>query len=176
MSDTRPAGPPRFGWWFLLVVTMIYGAVAILDSDVALRGLQHTLEAVWKMLPALVLVFVVIWAFHFVSGLQKRLSWLSGSEGGAIPWVVAVSTGVLAHGPIYPWYPLLRELRGQGVRTGLIAAFLYARAIKLPWLPLMAHYFGLGYTVALTAYIVLFAFITGRVVESLTARRPARDA
>lgn len=55
--------------------------------------------------------------------------------------------GVLSAGPAYAWYTLLAGLRGQDMRRALVAAFLYARAVKLPLLPIMAHYFGMAYTV-----------------------------
>jgi hypothetical protein len=47
------------------------------------------------------------------------------------------------------------------MRTRPLATLLYARAIKLPLLPLMAHYFGLRYTLILSAWIPGFAFLNG---------------
>jgi uncharacterized membrane protein YraQ (UPF0718 family) len=80
---------------------------------------------------------------------------------------VAIGGGILSHGPVYAWYPLLQGLARHGMRPALIAAFLYARSIKLPWLPLMAHYFGLGYMLALSGWIVLFSVVNGWLVERL---------
>jgi len=71
-------------------------------------------------------------------------------------------------GPVYAWYPMLRELRQKGMRNGLIAAFLYSRAVKLPLLPLMIHYFGVAYAVVLSLYLIAFSILSGIVIERLT--------
>ncbi|MEA3410818.1 MAG: permease [Pseudomonadota bacterium] len=139
----------------------------MVDGATALRGLQYSLKAGAKMLPALLLVFLVIWAFHLARDAKGRLVKLAGRGSGTKGWMIAVTTGILSHGPVYPWYALLRELRQQGVRPALIAAFLYARSIKLPWLPLMAYYFGLAYMVTLTVYIAVFSVLNGWLVEKL---------
>lgn len=64
-------------------------------------------------------------------------------------------------------YPLLQNLQQNGMRPALIAAFLYARSIKLPWLPLMAYYFGVTYMLTLTFYIAVFSIANGWLVEKL---------
>ncbi len=53
----------------------------------------------------------------------------------------------------------------------LIVAFFYASAIKLPWLPMMISYFGLGFTVALTFFILLGALIQGMLADRLLTMR-----
>ena len=82
-------------------------------------------------------------------------------------WVVAVIGGVLSVGPVYPWYALLKELRTKGMRTALIAVFLYNRGIKLPLLPLMIHYFGMAFTLILAAYLTLFSLLSGVIMEKI---------
>ena len=49
--------------------------------------------------------------------------------------------------------------------SALIATFLYSRALKLPLLPLMVHYFGMAYTAVLSLCIVLFSVLCGLLVE-----------
>jgi hypothetical protein len=45
---------------------------------------------------------------------------------------------------------LLHEVHEKGMQSSLVAVFLYSRAVKLPLLPLMLHYFGTGYLPSLT--------------------------
>ncbi len=59
------------------------------------------------------------------------------------------------------------------MRPALLATFLYARSIKLPWLPLMIHYFGLSYTVVFSFYIMLFSPLNGYLTEFLLADKSA---
>ena len=53
------------------------------------------------------------------------------------------------------------------MRTGLMSVFLYNRAIKLPLLPLLIHYFGLIYTLILFGYLILFSWPAGLLLELL---------
>ena len=61
-------------------------------------------------------------------------------------------------GPIYAWYPLLKDLRKKGAANTFFAIFLGNRAVKPFLLPIMISYFGWIYVVILT-----FLTITGSV-------------
>jgi hypothetical protein len=65
---------------------------------------------------------------------------------------------------------MLAELRAKGTRTALVAVVLYARAIKLPLLPLLGHYFGLPYMLVLSLLLAVFAVVNGWLMERLTPR------
>ncbi len=70
---------------------------------------------------------------------------------------------------MYAWYAVLHDLREKGMRTSLISVVLYNRAVKLPLLPLLVHYFGLAYTVVLAAYLIGFSIIGGLIMEKESA-------
>ena len=82
--------------------------------------------------------------------------------------------GMLSVGPVYPWYALLGDLQEKGMRNALIAVFLYSRAIKLPLLPLMIHYFGMAYTLVLVFCLALFAILNGVAMERLYRKGDSR--
>lgn len=157
----------RGAWGLLLGAIGLYGLVFFIDPDYAAGSFGHFVDMVKSILPILVLVFFLLWGFELIGGIKERLGQLSGRGSGLKGWLLAIGGGILSHGPIYPWYPLLQHLREQGTRPALLAAFLYARSIKLPWLPLMVHYFGLSYTVLLTVAIALFSIPHGWLVEWL---------
>ncbi len=92
-------------------------------------------------------------------------------------WAIAIGTGILSHGPIYVWFPFLRDLRDQGMRSGLIAAFLYNRGIKIPLLPIMVYYFGLAFVGILVVYMVVASVVLGKLIEVLegSGRHPGPD-
>ena len=96
---------------------------------------------------------------------EKAISKYLGEESGTKGWLLALVGGILSHGPGYVWYPLLQNLREQGAKDGLIIAFVYVRAIKLPWLPLMVTYFGLSFTLVYTFYVVLGAYVQGMIAD-----------
>ena len=75
--------------------------------------------------------------------------------------------GIFATGPVYAWYAVLHDLRDKGMRSSLVSVMLYARAVKLPLLPLLVYYFGLAYTVVLVVYLLLFAILSGLIMERM---------
>jgi len=102
---------------------------------------------------------------YFVN--PKTVSKYVGKGSGIRGWVLALLTGILSHGPIYAWYPLLRDLRDQGMKTGLVVVFLYARAIKILLLPLMVYYFGTAFVAILTGYMIIAALVQGCIFQSI---------
>ena len=63
------------------------------------------------------------------------------------------------------WYPLLADLKSKGLNSGLIACFLYNRAIKIPFLPLMIFYFSLKYVLILTVVMVFMSVIQALIIN-----------
>jgi len=154
------------GWLFLLLVVVAYGVVALFDVDTAGRAIGHFEKVTGQVLPVLAMVFILL----LVIDLLLKPKWIKrqlGSEAGVKGWMIAAVSGVLAAGPIYPWYALLHELREKGMYAPLAAVFLYSRAIKLPLLPFMIHYFGLAYTITLCVYLLLFSFVSGLLMRQL---------
>jgi len=58
------------------------------------------------------------------------------------------------------------------MRTGLIAAFLYNRAVKIPLIPLMIFYFGIPFVVILTIYTIVASVVEGKVLEGINHLSP----
>jgi len=61
------------------------------------------------------------------------------------------------------------------MRTSLISVVLYNRAIKLPLLPLLVHYFGLAYTVVLAFYLIGFSIIGGIILQKVLGESASPD-
>ncbi len=101
----------------------------------------------------------------------KNFFHLLANQSGIKGWTIAVIGGILSHGSSYIWYQMVANLREHKVRDSLIITFLYTRAIKLPWLPLMMSYFGFTFTVLLTFYIISGAIVQGLLVEKLSLGR-----
>jgi len=161
------------GWLFLAGVILAHGATALVEPDLARRALASFVAMLREVAPVLVLVFVLMFlAERFLTPARTR-AWL-GRGSGLRGWLLAVVAGVISTGPVYSWYALLAELRDKGMRTALVAVLLYARAIKLPLLPLLAHYFGLRYMLVLSLLIAGFSIVNGLVMERLL-RQPEAE-
>jgi len=86
-------------------------------------------------------------------------------EKGLKKWFFVIVGGILSSGPIYMWYPLLADLRSKGLSYGLIACFLYNRAIKIPLIPLAIIYFSWQYILILTFVMVAVSVIQGIIIN-----------
>ncbi len=157
------------GWLFLLLVLAAYGVTGAIDAEIVVQALSFFGKAMRKVLPALVIVFL----FLLMADLLFEPKWIKrnlGGEAGIKGWLIAAVGGVLAAGPVYAWYALLRELRENGMRASLAAVFLYSRAVKLPLLPLMIHYFGAAYTLVLCLYLLGFSIVSGVLMVNFEDR------
>ena len=149
---------------FLGIVIFLYIAIFIVNPE----GIWRSIEASGNLLIQIVPIFILI---IFFMGLMnffinpKTISKYVGKGSGIKGWALAISTGILSHGPIYMWYPLLKDLRDQGMRNGLVAAFLYNRAIKIPLLPLMVYYFGIIFVILLMIYMIIASIVEGKIIE-----------
>jgi uncharacterized membrane protein YraQ (UPF0718 family) len=150
--------------WFLFAVVLLYAAAALIDQDIAADSIVYFIHLLVQIVPVIALVFLLMFTVNSLLEPKQVVRHL-GHGSGLRGWFLAVVAGILCTGPIYVWYPLLSDLRKQGMRTGLVAAFLYVRGVKLPLLPLMVFYFGIVFTLLITAFIILFAVITGFLTE-----------
>ncbi|QYZ79461.1 hypothetical protein E2N92_08490 [Methanofollis formosanus] len=149
---------------FLAVVLLVYAVVFILDPDLAARSLARFAALLRQVIPALVLVFLLLFAVDLFL-TPKRVAGALGREAGARGWLIATVVGVVSTGPVYLWFPLLADLRKNGMRPALAAAFLYCRSVKLPLVPLMVYYFGWLYTAVLTVFMLGFSVVVGLATE-----------
>ena len=152
------------GKYFFLAVTFCYGVLFFVNNETALSALIKSSVVLLKILPiiAVVILFTALLNYY----LQPRqVARHLGRESGARAWLWALAAGVISHGPMYAWYPLLEDLRSHGMRDGLIVVFFYSRAIKIPLLPMMIDYFGWSFTLVLSFYILAGALIQGWLLE-----------
>ncbi len=157
------------GWVFLLLVLAVYGVTGAVNPETVSQAFSFFAKVMQNVLPALVIVFFLL----LTADLLLKPKWIKrnlGREAGVRGWLIAALGGVMATGPIYAWYALLQELREKGMRASLAAVFLYSRALKLPLLPLMVHYFGIAYTLVLCFYLLGFSIINGILMMKLDDR------
>jgi len=146
------------------IVLVLYGVLFFFNTDKTLAALKESLEVLKMIIPILVAVLTLTALLNtFID--EKSISKHLGKQSGVKGWLLALLGGILSHGPGYVWYPMLQNLRERGAKDGLIGAFIYVRAVKIPWIPLMIAYFGWTFTVVYTFYVVLGAWVQGVVLE-----------
>jgi len=151
---------------FLISITVLYVLLYLVLPEKTTKALNASGSVFLSIVPVLLLViFLMGFLNHFLrpKWVRKHLGEGSGAKG----WSLAIATGILSHGPIYIWFPVLKDMREHGMGNGLIAAFIYNRAIKLPLLPVMIYYFGLLFVSVLMVLMVAASIVQGLVVERL---------
>jgi len=152
-------------WYFLFVVIVSYIFLFIYDSELFYLCLVFFSNILIKILPIFVLVFVLMTLANYFITPKFILKHIR--ERGIKKWIFVIIGGILSTGPIYMWYPLLADLHSKGLGYGLIACFLYNRAIKIPLLPVMILYFSIQYIIILTFVMVFISVIQGIIINKL---------
>jgi len=153
-----------YGFVFLFLVIIIYFSLFFLDSNNIIISLQSSWIIFFNILPILIFVIFLMGISNYFLKPNKVSKYL-GKESGLKGWLLSALFGIISHGPIYVWYPLLEDLKKNGMRTGLIAVFLYNRAIKIPLLPIMVFYFGIIFVITLCIYMIIASIIQGKIIE-----------
>ena len=155
--------------YFLGVVILLYLILFFIDSKGGYQSLKISLDLAIKLIPTLLIVILLMSIMNYFLTSQRILNYL-GKDSGLRRWVLPATAGIISHGSIFLWYPLLKELKDKGISFGLIAVFLYNRAIKIPFLPLIVYYFGFKFVMVLTFWMIITSFIIGKLIELMEVR------
>lgn len=154
-------------WLFPLTVLAVNLLVWFQSPEKALSAFRASLTLALHILPSLGLVFVLMTVLNlFIKPLRLTGMARKGPSPGRM--FFAAGAGILSTGPIFAWYPMLKELREKGAAQSLLAVFLVNRAVKPFLLPIMVAMFGWPYVFALLILTVAGSFALGWIV-ALTA-------
>ncbi|MBU0894430.1 MAG: hypothetical protein KKF48_05215 [Nanoarchaeota archaeon] len=152
-------------WYFLVLIVFVYFLFSLFNKEVYLGSLNFFNNLILKIIPIFLLVFVLMSISNYFITPYFVIKYLK--EKGIRKWFFVIIGGILSSGPIYMWYPLLADLRNKGLNYGLIACFLYNRAIKIPLIPLAIVYFSWQYIVILLVVMVFASVIQGVLLNKL---------
>jgi len=155
---------------FPIGILVIYVILFLAAPDKAGQAIKSSGNVFLNMLIPLCLVFFIMLLINLFlkpAAVAKFLGRGSGIKG----IVLSAVAGIISTGPIYAWYPLLKDLRDKGAGESSIAIFLYNRAVKPFLLPIMIGYFGWLYVVVLTILMVLASVAVGFSVSSFSSSK-----
>jgi len=156
----------RGGYYFLGVVLAVYLVIFLFKPDEIPQSLMKSGLLCIRLLPAFGVVILFMGIVNYLVTPQA-VSRYVGRGSGLKGWLLALATGILSHGPIYIWFPFLKELCDKGMTSGRAAVFLYSRAVKIPLLPVMVYYFGLMFTIVLQCWLIVASLVQGTLIEKL---------
>ena len=154
------------GLKLLYIVIAIYFILFFIDHDNIINAIMKASYILYTLLPIFAFIIILTALINYFLKPKHILKHF-GKDSGKMGIFYSIVGGILSHGPMYAWYGMLNDMRKHGLKDGLIAVFLYSRAIKLPLLPLMIAIFGLTYTIVLNIYIIIFAIIQGMLIDKL---------
>jgi len=155
---------------FLIIVLVLYIILLLSDTTHALSGLQKAASILLSLLPLFLLIITLTALINYFLK-PKQIIKHFGKDSGAKGVFYALIGGIISHGPMYAWYGMLQDMRSHGLKEGLIAVFMYARAVKLPLLPFMVDLFGLLFTIVMTFYILIAAVLQGKVIDTVEKKQ-----
>lgn len=152
--------------FFLIIVLFLYFILIFINFDLVQKSLFQFIQLTKEIIPVFISIFILMFLLNIYLDKNKIMK-LLGHSSGIKGWIISVIGGILSMGPVYIWYPILSDLKEKGMKNSFIAVFLYNRAIKLPVLPIMVHYFGLTFTIILTSYMIIFSIINGILINKI---------
>lgn len=150
-------------WYMLLGILSLYALLYLFKPEPIREAFSYTLQLILSILPVLLLVLIFMFLFNLIN--ENKLRDLIMKSPNFLKYILMALLGTFSHGPIYAWYPLMKTLHHKGISYGHVASFLYARSIKLNFIPLAAVYFGLEYIVVLSIMIFIFSYIQGLLID-----------
>ena len=157
---------PFKGIKFLIIVLVLYIILLLSDTTSTLSALQKAGSILLSLLPLFLLIITLTALINYFLK-PKQIIKHFGKDSGAKGIFYALIGGIISHGPMYAWYGMLQDMRSHGLKDGLIATFMYARAVKLPLLPFMVDLFGMLFTIVMTLYILIAAVLQGKVIDTI---------
>jgi len=151
-------------WHILVILIVVYILLFIFYPEKGDEAFAKSLKLLERILPLLILVLALMLIFHHFLPIKVIVDYMSKSSG-IKKWIIAILAGLISVGSIYTWYPILRRLMEEGTSPGLISTFLYARAVKLQYIPLLVVYFGVEYTIIVTAALIVASVVIGIIMN-----------
>lgn len=164
MEKIKKTRKNNLSWWFFTFVVISFFSLIFIKKSLFYESLNFFINILKSVIIILLVVFILMIITNYFFS-PKKISKYLGKNSGIKGWLIAIVAGIISHGPIYIWYPLLYELREKGMRNSLMATFMYNRAIKIPLIPFMIIYFSWAYMLILLLVMIIFSIITGMIIE-----------
>ncbi|MCK5812468.1 MAG: hypothetical protein KAG94_06180 [Clostridiales bacterium] len=149
---------------FLGVMVLTYIGLYFIDSIKTVAALNYVIGIVLEILPILLIVYVIMVLFSLLD--EKKLKQTIEKAPKLLKYILMSILGTISHGPIYAWYPFLKDLNEKGLSKGPIGTFLYSRGIKLTLIPMLVSFFDVKFVVILTITTLIFSVFEGFLIDA----------
>jgi len=146
-------------WYFFIIVVVAYIFLLFIKQSLFFLSLNYFLDIFVKIIPVFAIIFILMAISNYFVTPEFIRKYFG--KRGMTKWFFVIIGGILSSGPIYMWYPFLADLKNKGLSYGLVACFLYNRAIKIPLWSIAIFYFGVEYIVVLAIVMIFMSIIQG---------------
>ena len=146
---------------------MVYGFLFAVIPEKAIEAFKNSGKIFHNIMIPFGFVFILLLVFNLFLK-PAHIVKIFGKKSGVKGLILSSTAGIISMGPVYAWYPLLKELREKGATHSLIAIFINSRAIKPFLLPVMISYFGVGYVLVLTLVTMTGTIAAGYITGTIT--------
>ncbi len=151
-------------WLFPLGVASLYGLGIMFAPESTYLALHKSgiifRQLVWPIFLTIVMM-VILNRFLSPAVVTRFL----GQSAGIKSIFLSSLAGILSMGPVYAWYPLLKNLKNKGASQFHIANFIGNRSIKPVLLPVLVMSWGQYFTVLFVLTNLIGALLVAYVVS-----------
>ena len=145
---------------FLGFVILLYLLLYFINAHKTIESLKYFIINTIKILPVFILVIFLTAVFNYYFPKERISQMLQGKPRWQT-YIFSLLAGIISMGPVFAWYPLLKNLRDKHLENGALVTFFYAKSIKLTLLPIMIGFFGQLFSIIFMIYIALAALLQG---------------
>ncbi|MBW2564084.1 MAG: permease [Deltaproteobacteria bacterium] len=152
---------------FPVLILLIYVVLFAVMPEKAIAAFKSSGKIFLNIIIPLGFVFILLVVLNLFLN-PAHIVKLFGKKSGIKGIMLSSTAGIISMGPVYAWYPLLKELREKGAANSLTAIFINSRAVKPFLLPVMISYFGLRYVIVLTVVTMAGTIVAGYITGVLS--------
>jgi uncharacterized membrane protein YraQ (UPF0718 family) len=149
----------------LSIVILIYLTLYFISPIKTTEAITYSFGIIKEIIPILFFVFIITTLFNLID--EKKLKQKIQTTKNKNKYFLMSLLGVISHGPVYAWYPFLKNVKEKGMSNGSLSVFIYTRGIKIALIPIMIGYFGAKFTILFTILIFIFSFIQGVLIDKI---------
>ena len=153
-------------YMFALSVGLLYGILSWIEPEKTLLALSTSVKIFGYILLPLSVVFVLMILVNLFFR-SSQVTRLLGEKAGFRGVMLSAAAGIISMGPIYAWFPLMKEVKEKGAGNITIAVFMGNRAVKPFLLPVMISYFGWIYVLLLTFSMFIASVVIGYALNAI---------
>ncbi len=153
-------------WWYG-ATSLFYMIIALYNPSLVIKSLQELLKILYSLIAPFILVIILLLLLENKKA-KDLIKKAANSKHSLFFFILA---GIISMGSVYLIYPLLSKFKKEGVSYAHIAAFLYARAVKVPLIPILAYYFSLKYAIIFNLVLIMFSFVIYFIIKFIEKQR-----